>query len=180
MDTEKSFPHIVYEAIKDRRIRGFTKENMSTNAPSKKIKFNDIMVTLYGSQKPKFVVNFGFVYCRYFKQYFLFVESNPNDYFTRFFVVMHFFLIKENKLLLVNKNNIILGAPVYYPPNDLTAQSYGMASNDSEWYCFKHGMCDYGSEGPTDEGLTVDGLTTISMESSWESFVMMHGIKTSD
>ncbi len=77
------------------------------------------------------------------------------------------------------KYHIILGAHVYKPPNDPTAPSYGMISDDLEWYCFKFGVHTYGSEGLTQEGLTIDGLIE-SLDSSWESYVMQHGIRTCD
>ncbi len=79
LDTETSFPKTVYEAI--RNFRGTIKKNMSDNAPTKKLKFRSIMDTEYGSQQPEFGVQFGFVYCRFFQQYFLFVESKPSAYY---------------------------------------------------------------------------------------------------
>ena len=175
MDTEKSFPKTVYEAIWDRRKS--IREHMSTKAPSKKIKFDGIMVTLFGEKKPEGVVHFGFVYSRKLNQYFRFVDNKPIDYFNRLFAPMHLFLIVENEPVWVAKFNIILSAPVYYPPR--VTNAYGIVPYDSEWYCFKHGLHNYGTEGLTEEELTVDGLIK-SMDSSWESFVMLHGIKTSD
>ena len=52
---------------------------MSDNAPSKKLKFSDIMVTLFGEKKPEGVVHYGFVYSRSLKQYFLFIDHEPVD-----------------------------------------------------------------------------------------------------
>ena len=175
MDTEKSFPKTVYEVIWDRRKS--IREHMSTKAPSKKIKFDGIMVTLFGEKIPEGVVHFDFVYSRRLNQYFLFVDHEPIDYFDRSFAPMHTFLIVDNKLVWVAKLNIILSAPVYYPPR--VTNAYGIVPYDLEWYCFKHMLHNYDTEGLNEEELTFDGLIE-SMDSSWESFVMLHGIKISD
>ncbi len=176
LDTEESFPKTPYESINT--CRSVIKEHKSTKAPSKKIEFRDIMVCLFGSKRPV-LVHFGFVYSRTLKQYFLFVESNSNDYFNRLFAVMNHFLITENRLIFLSQFNIILSAHVYYPPRDPNASP---TSASSTWYSFKHGLDDFGGffdKGRTDEGLTVDGLTN-SMDSFWEQFMRVNGIKTSD
>ena len=91
---------------------------------------------------------------------------------------MNMFLIIENKLLWVDTSNIILCAPVNYPPSDPNAP-LNMVTPNVDWYSFKHGLVDYGTERLIGGRLTVDGLT-YSMDSSWEHFVLVHTIKTSD
>jgi len=177
LDTEESFSKTPYEAIK--LCRSAIREHSSTNVPCKKIPFSNIIVGLFGSKKPEGVVHFGFVYSRSLKQYFLFVDQNANHYFNRLFGVMKIFLITENKLHFLRQYNIILSAHVYYPPSDPEAAPSMVTCDSSTWYCFKRGQVDDGTEGFTDEGLTVDGLIK-SMDSSWEDFVMLNGIKTSD
>ena len=179
LDTEESFPKTIYEAIN--KCRGVIKDHMSTKAPSKELKFRDIMVDLFGSKRPD-TVHFGYVYSRTMKQYFLFVDTRSDFYIQRIYSVMKLFLIIENKLLFLSEFNIILGSPVYFPPRDPTASTSMVPTDASTWYCFKHAVVVYSGiygEGLTDEGPTVDGLTHY-MDSSWKHHVMNSGIMTSD
>jgi len=192
LDTETSFPKTVYEAIRNLKIRGTIRDEMSNDAPSQKLKFRSIMVTLYGSHQPEFGLQFGFVYCRHFQQYFLFVESNPSASCQQSSALMHIFLIIKNELLWLNKNNIILGSPVFDPPKDDTALSYGMIPRDTEWSWFRHSLNEFcpkvvtqvsfdddNDEAVDDEVPTIDGLID-SMQYYWRDFLMIHGVKTSD
>jgi len=197
-DTEETFPKTVYEALHFRRktIRdelGMTiRDELTPKAPSKKLEFSDIMVTMFGSQQPEFGVKFGFVYSHEFKQYFLFVESKSSLYQNPTYALMHIFLIIENELRWLNKANIIFTSPVFFPPEDNTkVKAWGCFRNELDefvpkpfYYTSSGIFCDSEDFDRQDlerehEPSTVKGLIE-SMDARWNAFVRDHSINTSD